>query len=149
MFIFSDRFLWSRHFLCQTITTWNTFLKQIQRWFPFILLFHCTENVDNEIFPRSLSCDIERRCRPKQLTENSTWWRHEMEAFPALLALCVGYSPVTGEFPAKGQWSGALMFSLIPIWINGCVNNHDTGDLRRHRAHYDVTVISWRSRTTD
>ena len=30
---------------------------------------------------------------------NHTWRRHQMEAFSALLALCVGNSPVTGEFP--------------------------------------------------
>ena len=30
-----------------------------------------------------------------------TWWRHQMEAFSALLSLCAGNSPVTGEFPAK------------------------------------------------
>ena len=29
------------------------------------------------------------------------WWRHQMEAFSALLALCVGNSPVTGEFPTQ------------------------------------------------
>ena len=28
----------------------------------------------------------------------STWWRHQMETFPALLALCAGNSPVPGEF---------------------------------------------------
>ena len=33
------------------------------------------------------------------------------------------------------------MFSLICAWINGWVNNGDAGDLRRNRAHYDVTVI--------
>ena len=41
----------------------------------------------------------------------------------------------------KGQWRGALMFSLICSLINGWVNNHEAGDLRRHRAHYDVIVI--------
>ena len=30
-----------------------------------------------------------------------SWWRHEMETFYALLALCAGNSPVTGEFPAQ------------------------------------------------
>ena len=30
-----------------------------------------------------------------------TWWRHEMETFSALLALCAGNSPVAGEFPAQ------------------------------------------------
>ena len=29
------------------------------------------------------------------------WWRHQMETFSALLALCVGNSPVTGEFPSQ------------------------------------------------
>ena len=32
-------------------------------------------------------------------------------------------------------------FSLICSWINGRVNNLDAGDLRRHRVHYDVTVM--------
>ena len=55
--------------------------------------------------------------------------------------LC-GNSPVTGEFPAhKGQWHRALMFSLICAWMNGWVNNREAVDFRRHRAHYDVTVM--------
>ena len=29
------------------------------------------------------------------------WWRHQMETFYALLAICAGNSPVTGEFPAQ------------------------------------------------
>ena len=31
----------------------------------------------------------------------TTWWCHQMETFSALLAFCVGNSPVTGEFPAQ------------------------------------------------
>ena len=31
----------------------------------------------------------------------STWWQHQMEIFSALLALCAGNSPVTGEFPSE------------------------------------------------
>ena len=52
-----------------------------------------------------------------------------------------------GEFPAapvnsphKGQWRGALMFSLSWAWINDWVNNREASDLRRHRGHYDVNV---------
>ena len=48
-------------------------------------------------------------------------------------------SPVNS--PHKGQWCGALMFSLICTWINGGVNDREDGDLRRHRAHYDVNVM--------
>ena len=29
------------------------------------------------------------------------WWRHEMETFSALLAICAGNSPVPGEFPTQ------------------------------------------------
>ena len=48
-------------------------------------------------------------------------------------------SPVNS--PHKGQWRGALMFSLICARINGWVNNGEAGDLRRQRAHYDVIVM--------
>ena len=30
-----------------------------------------------------------------------SWWRHKMETFSALLALCAGNSPATGEFPSQ------------------------------------------------
>ena len=30
-----------------------------------------------------------------------TWWRHQMETFSALLAICAGNSPVPGDFPAQ------------------------------------------------
>ena len=74
------------------------------------------------------------------------WWRHQMETFSALLAICAGNSPSPVTSPHKGQWRGALMFSLICVWINGWVNNHEAGDLRRYRAHYDVKVMGrWRS----
>ena len=52
--------------------------------------------------------------------------------------LC-GRSPVNSLH--KGQWRGALMFSLICVWINDWVNNREAGDLRRHRGHYDVNVM--------
>ena len=68
-----------------------------------------------------------------------SWRRHQMETFSALLVICAGNSPVNSLY--KGQWRGALMFSLICAWINGWVNNREAGDLRRNRAHCDVTVM--------
>ena len=50
-------------------------------------------------------------------------------------------SPVNS--PHKGQWRGALMVSLMYSWINGWVNSREAGDLRRHRAHYDATVMKY------
>ena len=70
------------------------------------------------------------------------WWRHQMETFSALLALCARNSPVPVNSPHKGQWHGALMFSLICAWINGWVNNRKAGDLKPYCAHYDVTVMN-------
>ena len=32
---------------------------------------------------------------------NCLWWRHQMEAFSASLAICVGNSPVPGEFTTQ------------------------------------------------
>ena len=70
------------------------------------------------------------------------WWRHQMEIFSALLAICAGNSPVTGEFPAQSPVTRSFdVFFFICSWINGWVNNHEFGYLRRHRAHYDVIVM--------
>ena len=81
---------------------------------------------------------------------SSTWWRHQMETFSALLAICAGNSPVPVNSPHKGQWRGALMFSLIWAWINDWINNREAGDLRRNRAHYDVIImISHTNDTTE
>ena len=64
-------------------------------------------------------------------------WKH----FPRYWAICAGNSPVTVNSPHKGQWRGVLMCSLICNWTNGWVNNREAGDLRRHRAHYDVILM--------
>ena len=69
------------------------------------------------------------------------WWRHQMETFSALLAFVRGIHRSPVNSPHKGQWRGALMFTLICARINGWVNNGEAGDLRRNRAHYDVIVM--------
>ena len=65
-------------------------------------------------------------------------WRH----FPRYWSLVRGIHRSPVNSPHKGQWRGALMFSLICVWINGWVNNGEACDLRRHRPHYDVIVMS-------
>ena len=64
-------------------------------------------------------------------------WKHFPRYWPFVRG--IHRSPVNS--PHKGQWGGALMFSLIYAWINAWVNNREAGDLRRYRAHYDVTVM--------
>ena len=64
-------------------------------------------------------------------------WKHFPRYWPFVRG--IHRSPVNS--PIKGQWHGALMFFLICVWINGWVNNGETGDLRHHRAHYDVRLM--------
>ena len=66
------------------------------------------------------------------------WRCHQMETFSALLAFVWGIHRSPVNSPHKGQWRGALMFSLICVWINGWVHNAEAGDLRHSRTHYDV-----------
>ena len=87
-------------------------------------------------------------CDSTSIQHLRIWWRHQMETFSALVAICAGNSPVNSTH--KGQWLGALMFILICAQINGWVSNRNAGDLRRYRPHYDVTVmikgsVRWRS----
>ena len=66
-----------------------------------------------------------------------SWWRHQMETFPCYWPFVRGIHrsqrPVTRSFDV----------SLICSWINSWVNSRDAGDLRRHRAHYDDTLMCY------
>ena len=65
-----------------------------------------------------------------------------METFSASLVFVRGIHRSPVNSPHKGQWRGALMFSMICVWKkNGWENNGEAGDLRRYRAHYGVTVM--------
>ena len=64
-------------------------------------------------------------------------WKHFPRNWPFKRG--IHRSPVNS--PHKGQWRTALMFTLICVWINGCVNNREAGDLRCYYAHYGVTVM--------
>ena len=64
-------------------------------------------------------------------------WKH----FPRYWPFVRRIHPSPVNSPHKGQWRGALMFSLICTRISGWINNREAGD-------YDVTVmchhkISW------
>ena len=86
------------------------------------------------MFPISLS--------PYSVTEPQLWIPYLSNG-----TIFLATGPLCGEFTGhltflhKGQWRGALMFSLIYTLIHGWLNNREAGDLRHHRAHYDVTVM--------
>ena len=56
-----------------------------------------------------------------------SWWRHQMETFSSLLALCAGNSLVTGEFlaPRPVTQSFDVFFGLR---FNKRLNNREAGD---------------------
>ena len=88
---------------------------------------------------RSMIMDYQKPCQTD--VTSLCKWRHQMETFSTLLVICAGNSSVPVNSPHKGQWRGALMFSLICALISGWVNNGEAGDLRRNRAHCDVIVM--------
>ena len=104
------------------------FHRKCSMFLSLIMSFRITNSILHPHFlePRNV-CNI---CNPS--------WRHQMETFSALLAICAGNSPVPGEFPAQRPVTRIFIFSLIWVWINDWVSNREAGDLRRYRAHYDV-----------
>ena len=64
-------------------------------------------------------------------------WKH----FPRYWPFVRGIHRWPVNSPHKGQWRGALIFSLIWAWTKGWVNNHDAGDLRCCCTHYDIIVM--------
>ena len=70
-------------------------------------------------------------------------WKHFPRNWPFVQG--IHRSPVNS--PHKGQWRGALIFSLICVWINDWVDNREAGDLRRYRTHSDVIVMNYPNRS--
>ena len=82
--------------------------------------------------------------RPLGYIKGNSWWRHQMETFSALLAICAGNSPVSGEFPSqrpvtrsfdiffdpclnkrlsKQSWGGWFETLSCPLWRQCNVNS--------------------------
>ena len=100
-------------------------------WFPIpLVLLHVLVNGPSNLLNNYIDSS--------RLT---SWWLHQIETFSTLLAHCGGIHRSPVNSPHKGQWRGALMFSLLCAWTNGWVNNWNAGDLRRHRARCDVTLM--------
>ena len=72
------------------------------------------------------------------MNDDAIKWKHFPRNWPFVRG--IHRSPVNS--PHKGQWGGALMFTLICARINGWVNTREAGDLRRYRPHYDVIVMA-------
>ena len=66
---------------------------------------------------------------------------NSLQKYVAHIIMAQYHDDIMMDSPQKGQWRRALMFSLICTWTDSWVNNRDTGDFKRLRAHYDVTVM--------
>ena len=90
-------------------------------------------------FFRVTQREMPSRYIPTHSHDDVIKWKHFPRNWPFVRK--IHRSPV--NFPHKGQWRGALMFSLIYVWINDWANNREAGDLRRQHGHYDVIVMLW------
>ena len=104
---------------------------------PVIFLkFDSRLYISNSVFS-SFVCRNMLIC--KQFHNNVIKWKH----FPRYWPFVQGIHRYPVNSPHKGQWRGALIFSLICARIIGWVKNREAADLRRYCAHFDVTVMLW------
>ena len=80
-----------------------------------------------------------------QILRTNLWYHNDFLSISIMMTSSNGNifritGPLWGN-RSKGQWRGALMFSLICAWTNVWTNNRDAGDLRCHHAHYDIIVM--------
>ena len=111
---------------------WALFYKLTAAYFDF---FHRKQVHCNMALRIVLLLRLRGSCRGPH--EDVIKWKHFPRYWPFVRG--IHRSPVNSAH--KGQWRGALMFSLICVWINGWVKDHEAGDLGRHHAHYDVIVM--------
>ena len=96
--------------------------------------YQCTPRANIILFTRFANIADDTRVFP---------WRPGMYFSRGSIYALYMMTSSNGNYPYKGQWRGALMFSLIFAWTNSCANNRNAGCLRRHRTHYDVTVMKY------
>ena len=68
--------------------------KQHSKWLYYRIIWYSSKCSDSETH---ISVSL-MWFRVYDVTE---WWRHQMETFSALLAICAANSPASGEFPAQ------------------------------------------------
>ena len=90
----------------------------------------------DKLLPVFLGC-ISTTCVILVLQDDVIKWNH----FPRYWTFVWRIRRLPVNSPHKGQWRGALVFSLICAWINAWVHNSEAGDLISHPTNYDVIVM--------
>ena len=65
------------------------------------LSLHCTISIGDNAWHKSEIVFHEGQLAGRTRAGSEAWWRHQMEMFSMLLALCAGNSPVSGKFPSQ------------------------------------------------
>ena len=134
-------------FLLQLLSTCIYFLSpgsECRDWHKISNIYHVLNRHIRVIFFHWRKCIAIANCRPQNYVghfhHDVIKWKHFRVTGP----LCGKFTG--GRRIPLTEVNGAelLMFSLI--WIKCWVNKNETGDWRRHRAHYDVTVMLRKSK---
>ena len=128
---------WVTHKGHRTNQTWRIMMNNT--WRTRLLYFSDTFLPRNFCWKGNLGHLIENKCGYKCISSHVDVIKSKH--FPRYWPFVLGIHRSPVNSPHKGQWHGALMFSLIFVWINDWVNNREAGDLRRYHTHYDVTVM--------
>ena len=111
---------------------------------PFFLMLQGSWN--NGSFMRHGIALLHRNAKPRFLSYKDNSPFHMTTSSDGIFFRIIG--PSCGVFTGhrwiplkKGQSCGSLMFPLIRARTNGWINSRDAGDLGRHLAYYDVTVM--------
>ena len=119
------------------ICFWKYCLNK-SRYFTWLMMFTTCDNFDILIYVISLY--IWASCRK----QNKPFWRHDMEKFSTLLALCEGNPPVMGGFPhTKGLSVQGFNVALKFAWAWSWANDQVADDMRRHDTHVMSLQCVW------
>ena len=139
---FSNAFAWENFSFLSTIRLNSVLKSSMNNTSPFVqaqtLAHNSWTNGDQDLWriivsPWSLH-NLQQTIKFRAWHDDVIKWKY----FPRNRPFVRGIHRLPVNSPHKGQWRGALMFSLICAWTNGWANNRNAGYLRRH---YDVPVI--------
>ena len=122
------------------ISAWEHY-NGIQIYSVFRINLFCTSVMQYDIIDLLIIATILVPVHTGQVHDDVIKWKQ----FPRYWPFVRGNHRWPVNSPHKDQWRGALIFYLIYAWINGWVNNGEAGDSRRHRTHYDLTLMHWNS----
>ena len=120
-----------------------------------LLVFGCAEYLDisysflklkgilNYIWSHLWNYDLWGICVLMSNIGETSWWRHEMETFFALLALCAGNSPVTGEFPSQRPVTQSLNKRLSKQCWGWWFETPSCSLWRHYNGNFSAQTLFW------